>query len=243
MVNINGCPNCKSNNLKEYCTVPSGELTIEITQGVRVNGVIVVKYHECQNCKLIFQNPRLSEEELNTFYASGYYRLNINQPIGGMEKGEEDRAIMDLSIIKKYVGNIESHLDVGCGLGFLLKMIDAKTKVGIESDINYVKFKDIQVYKSLAEVGNKKYDLVTSIHELEHVYYPMAHLEEMAGLVKSGGYLVIEVPSSKSGPSIFGLPHLSYFEPDVLKLMCKKVGLKVISTEFTPHLIMICTKN
>jgi len=64
----------------------------------------------------------------------------------------------------------------------------------------------------------------------------------MVGFVKAGGYVVIEVPSWKTQGGPFGFYHLSFFEPDVLRLMCLSAGLNVIAVEYTPHLVVICKK-
>ena len=240
MITLESCPNCDSQSFVEFRIVPGGGLTIEITNGVKINALIVTRYCVCQDCKLIFQNPRLSDAELDIYYGSGYYRKTINPPPEGMDKGEENRAITDAEIIKQHIGKVKSHLDLGCGLGYLLGMVGADVKVGVESDVNYVKVKGLKVYKSMNQIRQKKFDLVTSIHSLEHVPHPLDYLRSMTGFVKKGGYLVIEVPSWKTRGGPLGFAHLSHFEPDVLRLMCTEVGLSIEHTEFTPHLVLIC---
>lgn len=207
---------------------------------VIVNTAKITRYYMCQDCKLVFQNPRLSDKELGIYYTSGYYRKTINRPPEGMDKAEEDRAKTNFKIIKSRIGHVKSHLDIGCGLGYFLKTVDADLQVGVESDVDYVKFKSIKVFNELGEVLPKKFDLVSSIHSLEHASKPLEYLKEMAKFVKKGCYFIIEVPSLKTRGGPLGFAHLSYFEPDVLKLMCLEVGLKPIHLEFTPHLLLVC---
>lgn len=240
MITLEACPNCESDRMVEFRTIPGGKVIVEITQGVKVDAVIVTKYFVCQDCKLIFQNPRMSDAELDIYYGSGHYRKTINQPPGGMDKSEKDRAVLDAAIIKKYLTKVKSHLDVGCGHGYLLKAVDADLKVGIESDPNYVTVKTVKVYPEMEKVPQKSFDLVTAIHVLEHVSDPAKYLRTMAKFVKKGKYLVIEVPSLKTRGGPLGFAHLFYFEPDILRFMCKQAGLQVVDVEFTPHLVMIC---
>src|SRR3989344_8661624 len=115
MITLKSCPNCNSLQISEYRIISEGPLTVEMISGVNVNAVIVIRYCLCQDCRLIFQNPRLSDDELGIYYGSGYYRRTINQPPEGMDKGEENRADTDAEIIKQYVGSVNSHLDIACG--------------------------------------------------------------------------------------------------------------------------------
>lgn len=240
MITLKSCPNCESNLIKEYRVVSGGVLITELMPGVKIDAQIITRYCVCQDCNLIFQNPRLSDTELDKYYGTGYYRRTINPPSEGMDKGEEKRAEIDVAIIKQHVGEITSHLDIGCGLGYLLDIVGARIKVGTESNPEYVKAKDIKIYSGIDKVLEEKFDLVTAIHVLEHVPHPLGFLKEMKTFVKKDGYLVVEVPSWKTRGGPLGFAHLSYFETDVLKLMCLQVGLEVVYLEFTPHLLLIC---
>ena len=220
--------------------MPVKSLVVEIVPGVKVDAVVITRYCACKDCNLIFQNPRLSDKELDLYYGTGYYRRTINPPPEGMDKGELNRAKIDAGIIGKYIGPVTSHLDIGCGHGYLLDEVGATLKVGIESDVDYVKVKSIEVYSDAREVPYKKFDLVTMVHVLEHLPHPLNFLKSMKKLVNKNGSLVIEVPSWKTRGGPFGFAHLHFFETDVLKLMCQRVGLYVEFVEFTPHLVLIC---
>lgn len=212
----------------------------EVMPGVKVNATVVAYYFLCQNCHVIFQNPRMSDQELNKFYSEGYYRRLLNMTDEERDNDEMYRAKVDLDIINKSVGKVKSHLDVGCSRGYLLELVKADFKAGVESDVNNVTAKGVKVYRQISEVPSKSFDLVSALHTLEHVPDPKSFLEDMIKLVHKNGSLVIEVPTWKSPGGPLRLPHLFHFEPDVLKLMCQEVGLKVLHVEFTPHLLLIC---
>jgi len=238
------CPVCGSHNvldIKEIGWAP--QVIYEIMPGVEVYAAVISHYYKCTGCSLIFQNPRMSDEELNKFYSQGYYRWNLNLSDEEMDKGEKYRAGIDAGIIKKHVGNVDSHLDVGCGRGYLLEAIWAKTKVGVDENTDWETVEGIKIYNKIDQVPTQFFDLVTAIHVLEHVPAPLDYLKKLAKFLKKDGFLVIEVPTWKSPGGSLRLAHLSHFEPDVLRLMCKQVGLKVVQTEFTPHLMLICQKN
>lgn len=212
----------------------------EIMPGVKVNAAIITRYSVCQNCNVIFQNPRMSDEELKKFYEEGYYRQLINMTGEEKDNDEMYRAKFDSKIINENLGDVESHLDIGASRGYFLDKVGAKLKVGVESDTKNVTVSGIEVYSQTRKVPQKSFELVSAIHTLEHVSDPVSFLREMIKKVSKDGHLIIEVPTWKSLGGPLRLPHLFHFEPDVLKLMCRGLGLKVTHVEFTPHLILIC---
>jgi len=240
MFTLKSCPVCNSYRITVHRVIAGGDLKCEMMPGVKVDAAIITRYSSCQNCDLIFQNPRLSDTELDQFYSSGYYRRTVNQPPEGMDISEANRAKIDAKIIEKHIGKVKSHLDSGCGMGYLLNEVNAELEVGIESDVNYVKFKDIKAYREMSQLAQKSFDLVTSIHSLEHIPYPLDYLKSMVKFVNKNGHLVVEVPSLQTCGGPYGFAHLHFFKTDVLEKMCIQAGLCVQHTEYTPHLLLIC---
>lgn len=241
MITLKSCPVCDSHRITQYRQViQTPDVLYELMPGVTVNALITTRYCVCQDCSVIFQNPRLSDTELHTFYSQGYYRRTVNASNEEMEGEELYRANGDAEIIKRYTGKLTSHLDIGCGRGCLLDAIDAAVRVGVESDVGYVRVKGVEIYPEVHRVPRKSFDLVTAIHVLEHVPKPLDYLQRMAAFIRTGGHLVIEVPTWKSPGGPLRLAHLFHFETDVLKLMCVQAGLRVLQVEFTPHLMLIC---
>lgn len=241
MITLKSCPVCQGNRFELYRQVfENPVIECEYFRGLKLNFAIMSNYLSCQDCRLIFQSPRFSDSELNKFYSEGYYRAMVDMTKEEMDRDEETRAKLDAQIIKKNIGEIKTHLDIGCSRGFLLDEIGADIKVGVEENISYVKAKDVKVYPDIDKVTQKSFDLVTVIHVLEHVPYPLIFLETIIKFVSKDGYLVIEVPTLQSPGGPLRLAHLCYFETDVLKLLCKRVGLEIINLEFTPHLLLIC---
>jgi SAM-dependent methyltransferase len=244
MITLKSCPVCNDTKTSEYKVQSVGNLTCDITPGIKVEAIVIIRYCQCQNCGLIFQNPQMSDDELVKYYSTGYYRkIGVNTLAKDMDSDEEIRAKVDSKIIKEKIGEVSTHLDVGCGRGSLLNEIGAKSKVGVEIDKSYVEVKGMKVYSELKLVPRKSFDLVTAIHLLEHIPKPLDYLKDMAKFVSKSGFLVIEVPTWESPGGPLRFAHLNHFEPEVIKKMCAQAGLSVIHEELTPHFMLICKVN
>lgn len=241
MITLNTCPVCDGHGITGFSQVGlAPHVSHEIMPGVKVEAAIITRYSSCQDCHLIFQNPRLSDEELDKFYSRGYYRSTLNLTDKQIDEDELYRAKTDADIIKQQIGTVTSHLDIGCSRGYLLEAVGAQVKVGVEANVDWVKVKGVKVYPKMSQVPEKSFDLVTAIHVLEHVSAPLEDLRRMVKLVGRTGYLIVEVPTWKSPGGPLRLAHLYHFEPDILRQMCRQVGLRVVQTLFTPHLLLIC---
>lgn len=81
-----------------------------------------------------------------------------------------------------------------------------------------------------------KYDLVISMHLLEHLNDPVQYLEKVRPLLTGDGELLFEVPnlnaflgeiSPEYNDFIYLYEHVSYFTEDTLKLLFDRAGYKV----------------
>lgn len=245
MITLDKCPICEGQNINKFQEI----ITIlknsfgEVIPNVKVEVAPIDIFYKCSDCKIIFQNPRFSDDEVKTYYAKGYYSKTVNATDEQIDSDEKGRAKYDGDLIRKHVSNIHSHLDVGGGRGYLLTEIGAFQKVLVEPNNKHAKIAGIEYQKELDTKIKQEFDLVTAIHVLEHEPYPHIYLQKMARMVKKEGFFVVEVPSWNSPGGPLRLPHLYHFEPDVLRWLCNKAGLKVVKTLFTPHLLLICRKK
>lgn len=99
---------------------------------------------------------------------------------------------------KKYINDENSILDFGCGGGFLLNNLKAKSKLGIEINPvarNYCmnEFK-INCYDSLDKVKDNSIDIIISNHALEHTTNPNLIISSLYKKLKKNGKIVVVVP-------------------------------------------------
>lgn len=103
----------------------------------------------------------------------------------------------NLKFWKQYIHSDDSVLDFGCGGGYLLSVLPAQIKVGVEinpSARTMAESLGIHCVSTLDEVGNVKFSRVISSHALEHVPSPLTALEHLRLHIASEGKLLLLLP-------------------------------------------------
>lgn len=156
---------------------------------------------ECQDCGLIFRNPRPTFEEIAAYYSS-------DAQYDGWLAEERARDAMWRRRLRKIKSHIRSGtlLDVGSGIGQFLTV--AQTSFVVEGteisasalQIAADKFEIVLHHGSLEEVTEttlrgRRFDIITLFHVLEHVPYPALTLATCARIIADGGLLIVAVPN------------------------------------------------
>jgi len=133
-------------------------------------------------------------------------------------------------------------LEIGSGSGAFLSLANKKFRkvVGIELDLNaqrFLKNKNLNVFETLSDLENSKFDVIVMFHVLEHLLDPVSFLKELKNYLNEGGKIVIEVPNvDDSLVKLYNIEefknfyfcsaHVSYFSSVTLKNCVTKAGLK-----------------
>jgi SAM-dependent methyltransferase len=221
------CPLCKS----------SQHSLFEIT---RFRGQQVFN-HICDGCGFVFQSPRMTEPELDAFYA-GEYRQVYQGEAGPTQKDltvQDKRASALLAFVRGSIPSIRRHLDIGCSAGILLQKFQSHygcLAVGVEPGDTYRTYaqtKGITVFPDITQVPagvEARFDLVSMAHVLEHIPDPVAYLVKLReDYTASGGYILIEVPNLYAHDS-FEIAHMSSFSEHTLVQTLIKSGFSIIAT-------------
>jgi len=248
MLHLSQCPICNSESKSSYIKT-SAQMHSSNEQ---------FNFDQCDDCKLVFLNPRVSFDQLKNYYTSYYlpYRgAKAWGKYGNLVVNSQQK--LDLRRVKRvrdsYKISTESLvLDVGCGKPSFLKAcqqeLNCKT-LGIDfSDEgwkdDYAQYENLELI--VAEIkdlpNNLEPDVITMWHYLEHDYTPYENLDYLKSISKSTTKLIIEIPNfdsssrKKYGENWAGWHtprHISLFSPENVKLLLEKSGWKV--TELFTH--------
>ncbi len=201
----------------------------------------------CNDCGLVYTNPRLEAGENESFYRDGYWGSYKNQ-----SAPDETFFQRRLPKIKEIVAMLRPHLtpgvqvlEVGCSVGALLSSLKAAAGgdgqfTGIEPHGGHAKFarekKGLDVHAGLLEqiapqLAPDSFDLVVMNHVLEHTLSPTEVLLTVKSRLKPGGHLVIEVPNVEAPGSrishFFHRAHHYHFSPRTVSRLAVKTGFSV----------------
>jgi 2-polyprenyl-3-methyl-5-hydroxy-6-metoxy-1,4-benzoquinol methylase len=233
---LNECPVCSASNLKNHKVIKDYSVSKE-----SFNIMI------CENCNFQFTNPRPDQNEIGKYYQSDDYISHsdkANSPINFIYKLARKYALASKrklinTIAKQRKGRI---LDYGCGTGYFLETMkdDGWKTYGIEPN---EKAREIakgkaKINKSIDELNikNKKFDIITLWHVLEHIHDINNTIKILKTILKEKGKIIVAVPNIESYEhtifkedwAAYDVPrHLYHFSQETMKTLMLKHGLKV----------------
>lgn len=227
------CIFCKSNDLEK---IWFNKYSIPLENQLEEFEVLNVI---CKQCGLIFQNPQLSEAEMNNLYKH-QYRLDVNNETAFESRINQYNFFMQN--IDKKVGSI---LDIGCGEGYFLSFFSEWEKFGVEpsstaverANKNYEDENIICGFYEDVKYDEKQFDCISIRHVLEHVKNLEEILKKIRYELKDDGCLYVEVPNVYQCVDLgditdfFGYQHLYQFSSKTLENILNKYGFKVIKSE------------
>lgn len=209
------------------------------------------QYVKCNNCDMVYQNPRIAVDQIKEFYDGEYIAHRKKKNWGvltplyewTMNKHDRDKE----KIVTDYVNLNEKTevLDVGCAVGtFLLhinKIYNCKISgVDFKEGLEYPDFDKIEFYEGLfydQKIKEQRYDLVTMWHFLEHCYDPNKTLQMANKVLKKNGKLIIEVPRldsitfklfGRKWPGVQAPQHTVLYDKKTFIAVLEKNGFKVV---------------
>jgi ubiquinone/menaquinone biosynthesis C-methylase UbiE len=138
-------------------------------------------------------------------------------------------------------------LECGCGPGFLLALFEEwfpeSQLIGLDSDLRLLqsaagRTNRTRLFLGAAETlpfDNSTFDLVITLHMIEHLPAPELFLKEARRVLKPGGFLVLATPNSSGiGARLMGCKwkgwrydHLSVHAPAAWRTLLKKQGFRI----------------
>lgn len=238
MITLDSCPLCER--------LLNGEILSRIGRNhATVSNVV------CKDCGFVFQNPRLTSQEMahlyrETDYVQRNYRAGIKQIHDAMKPLEEDR----LKYLAAFMANWPrvSLLEIGPGAGsFLRAASDAGCAVdAIEADPGAAGFIADTLHLPVIPAffaeyvkqakPSESYDVVVALHVFEHVAESGGFLRAVSGMLKPDGLLFLEVPNilrAHTSPEfpwfeIFDIGHVYSYSPSSLRFVLERERSKIL---------------
>jgi 2-polyprenyl-3-methyl-5-hydroxy-6-metoxy-1,4-benzoquinol methylase len=200
----------------------------------------VVENRLCANCGLVFQSPRMTAAELDTFYAREYRQVYQGAE-GPTQKDlvvQNGRADWLLAFLVAQKIAPRRYLDIGASSGILLgRFAEAFNCVaaGIEPGEAYRAYahkNGLTVFADLSDMRDadeKPFDLISMAHVLEHIPDPVAYLAKLRrDVLIPSGVILIEVPNLYAHES-FEIAHMTSFSAHTLRQILTQAGYEVIA--------------
>jgi len=237
MISLSTCPVCSGQSFKDYLVCKDYTTTGE-------------EFHlkQCNFCDFVLTDPKPDEQEIQKYYQSDKYishtggkknlfdiayKLARKIALGGKRRS-----------IEKY-SNGKTILDFGCGTGaFLQEMKNHYWQVaGVEpnklANDKASETTDSRIYRSLTEVNEKAFDVITLWHVLEHLHDLNESLQKFNSLLSESGTIFVAVPNFESDDArhyksfwaAYDVPrHLWHFNKANMKQLLEKNGFNLVDT-------------
>ena len=213
------------------------------------NGYAVV---ECRRCSFVFVPWHYRKDITYTDYKD---EAVLRQVRAGNDWLKVQRHLLRYQLIRRYKKSGRL-FDLGAGWGhFLLAGKQLGYDVyGIEISLNpYLYAKEdlklpvdhIDFFKMPVE--KESFDLITMWDVLEHIDEANSFVAKCAGMLKKGGYLILQVPQVDSfiarqqqdNWNMIGLDHVNYFSKKTIRIFLEKHGLEVIKIKSSIELKLL----
>ena len=248
MIYLEKCPVCLGSH-NQRCIETSAQMHADAE---------TFYFDKCQDCGVVFLNPRVPQGSLHKYYTEQYLPYRGASAWGKYAWiVENDQFKLDKArarLAGKYcdLDNSSLILDIGCGQPTFLEACNTMygcNTMGIDFSDNGWKDTgsrfsalDLQVAQVRDLNPSLRPDVITMWHYLEHDYDPVANLSALRKLAKPNTVLLIEVPNYESeGRKKYGRHWAGYhtprhtflFSPDNIKLLLQNTGWQ--ATQVNTH--------
>lgn len=243
------------------CSSKKSELIINVTDRLSKEKKLynIVK---CKNCSFIFLNPRYNSMEIKPFYDAKAYdphRKTFESIYTVLYSFVQYFTMYwKYRIIRRYFSK-GSVLDIGGGNGKFVQFMNGKGWQATLQD-SYAPIKNINkkynFVKELSELKNKKFDLITLWHSIEHIHDQDILFKNIEDLLNKNGILMIAAPNIhaiekkyfKENWVAYDAPrHLYHFDLQTINKLCNNKNFKIIKSysliQDTAHNILLSLKD
>lgn len=204
----------------------------------------------CTKCGLEFREKIPSIDYLdkyNELFTSGdYYFLHSKSTLNGIDREKKEEILFNfvqhlkILSIDKYVNEPKRYLEIGCGQGYTVALMQDWGFEAYAIDIsdwavNYMKnelgIKNAFKYRDLKEAkfANDFFGFIHLGHTIEHIIDPIDTLKEIYRILAKDGLLFLITPDSDlDRMTYYYREHLYFFNEYALKYWLNVIGFRNI---------------
>mgnify|MGYP001578124642 CR=1 FL=1 len=205
--------------------------SIELTGPTLIGGKFRrfgVPYSACASCGLLFQDPMPVPSKLSEWYAGSGYRTKIGSrlPSPIVIQRQAERAVAAARFILARKKTCLGMAELGGGLGALCSALRAEydcPTVNVEIDQTYASISRKAGSETADEIPDGPFDLIATLHTVEHLPNPLEVLERMYQVLAPGGHLYVEVPRDE--PDVV---HTLVFGLESVRKLIGHAGFRVL---------------
>jgi len=208
-----------------------------------------VSFDTCNNCSLIFLNPRPTKEAYDEMYASVFQNKRrgletVEASVARLESmNSYENKFSELRFFEAAMKSGANCLEIGGGWGTLSKVVSDK----IGAHITIVEPSELAAKVAKEHYGmsvfngsfdayvdsayEDAFDLIFAWHVFEHIADPNDFLPKAARLLHEGGKVLFAMPNilapDQPNDRFFHIEHCYYYSPTTLRMMLEKYGFTV----------------
>lgn len=217
-----------------------------------------IRYEDCGRCETFYVTPRPSPQVLEWFYRdSPNYAFWNDVIFPASEQVRREKIFVPrvdqlLTLCERYGVETKALLEVGAGFGTFCTELQSRDVfervVAVEPTralAETCRRRGLEVIELPVEQIDREqaglFDVVANFEVIEHLFSPVDFVRDMAGLLKSGGLMILTCPNGKGfDVGTLGIvsntvdhEHLNYFSPSSLAGLLARCGLETLES-FTP---------
>lgn len=225
---LKNCPGCKSSNIIFF----NRKIIKQLVITSQLEEKIAYGVCGCQDCGVIFLNPRMNDK-----FLSYYYKNQSRIPKKQLTNSSPFEKLINSQIdfVSKYLNPLSDKLNVleiGSAEGFYLFLLSKRYP---KSKLNAVEISDVYI-EQLKEIIpsctiypdffenidflDQKFNFIIIRHVLEHISQFNTFLNKLSEITSVGSYVYIEVPDAEiyfdTITNYFHHEHMNYFTKETL---------------------------